>query len=127
MALFIAGQTIVMNLEEGEYPAVVRAIKETQDVTLKGGAVLPAVEIEFELETGNKHLSKKRKYIATDKEGSELRLLIEKLIPEADFEAGVDLNDLIDKKCRVVIIENISRKGNRFMNIDSVKVADIDG
>ena len=122
MAISLGNKAIVTNIVPGVYPATIKEIKETESVTLKGGGgSFPAISIEFELEIGVQYCSKNRKYIATDKVGSELRDLIEELIPEVDFEAGVDLNDLIDKKCQVIIIESISRKGNRFSNISSVE------
>lgn len=122
----IGKKIIKTKLEEGYYQARIKSIKEAQDAVLQNGSRLPAIEIEYELKLNDSYLNKSKRYIATDREGSELRKLLEILLPQINFEEEVDLEELIGKRCKVEIIENISKKNNRFSNIGTVKAADLD-
>lgn len=117
----IGNRVIKTFLKEGIYKARINGITEAPEVE-KDGVRMPAIDIEYEIEINNSYLKKDKKYIVSSTKGSELRNLIEELIPESNFEDGVDLESLIGKKCSVKIIHNISKRGNLFENISTVKV-----
>lgn len=122
------GKSIIKkSLEIGLYKAIVMGVAEGSVVELKGGIKQPTVVVTFELDVDGNKLEKEKVYIASTMVGSELRTLIDNLLPEKNIEEdGIDLSDLLGTKCELEIVIKYSKRGNRYENIGQVNLRDLE-